>query len=101
MMPATAQARVDLALEGMTCAGCATRIERRLNALEGVEASVNLATELAAVRYDPSRIAVSDLVRAVEQAGYAVGSADPTGAEERASGSATRRRTSTPYFSRK
>jgi P-type Cu+ transporter len=85
-MAATAQARVDLALEGMTCAGCATRIERRLNALEGVEASVNLATELAAVRYDSNRIAVSDLVRAVEEAGYSVGSADATGAEERARG---------------
>ena len=83
-MPATAEARVDLALEGMTCAGCATRIERRLNSLDGVVASVNLATELAAVRYDAERVAVSDLVRAVEEAGYAVGPADAAAAEERA-----------------
>jgi Cu+-exporting ATPase len=62
--------RVELALEGMTCASCATRIERKLNKLEGVEASVNYATEQAAVRYDPDRLAVADLIRTVEAAGY-------------------------------
>jgi Cu+-exporting ATPase len=61
---------VQLALEGMTCASCATRIERKLNKLEGVEASVNFATEQAAVSYDPARTAVDDLLRAVEAAGY-------------------------------
>jgi len=62
--------RVELALGGMTCASCATRIERKLNKLEGVEASVNYATEQAAVRYDADRLAVSDLIRTVEAAGY-------------------------------
>jgi P-type Cu+ transporter len=62
--------RIQLALEGMTCASCATRIERKLNKLEGVEATVNFATEQAAVSYDPSRAAVDDLIRAVEAAGY-------------------------------
>jgi len=62
--------RVELALEGMTCASCAARIERKLNKLEGVEASVNYATEHAAVRFDPERVAVEDLIRAVEAAGY-------------------------------
>ncbi|HEU5277731.1 MAG TPA: heavy metal translocating P-type ATPase [Gaiellaceae bacterium] len=62
--------RVRLALEGMTCASCATRIERKLNKLEGVDASVNYATELAAVSYDPTRADVDDLIRAVEAAGY-------------------------------
>ena len=52
-----AEARVELALEGMTCAACATRIERKLNKLEGVEASVNYATEQAAVTYDADRVA--------------------------------------------
>ena len=47
---------LDLPVDGMTCAGCASRIERRLNALEGVEASVNLALERAAVDYDPARV---------------------------------------------
>jgi Cu+-exporting ATPase len=61
---------VRLALEGMTCASCATRIERKLNRLEGVEATVNFATEQAAVSYDPASAAVDDLLRAVEAAGY-------------------------------
>ena len=63
-------ARVDLALEGMTCAACANRIERKLNKLDGVEASVNYATEQAAVRFDPHVVAVADLLDAVEAAGY-------------------------------
>ncbi len=54
----------------MTCAACANRIERKLNKLEGVEASVNYATEQAAVRFDPRRTAVEDLLTAVEAAGY-------------------------------
>ena len=62
--------RVELALEGMTCASCAARIERKLNKLEGVEAAVNYASEQAAVRYDATRVAVDDLIRAVEGAGY-------------------------------
>jgi P-type Cu+ transporter len=63
-------ARVDLALEGMTCAACANRIERKLNKLDGVEASVNCATEQAAVRFDPTRVSVGELLDAVEAAGY-------------------------------
>ncbi|HEU5490998.1 MAG TPA: heavy metal-associated domain-containing protein, partial [Gaiellaceae bacterium] len=62
--------RVDLALEGMTCAACANRIERKLNKLDGVDASVNYATEHANVRFDPRRVTVPDLVGAVEAAGY-------------------------------
>ncbi len=62
--------RVRLALEGMTCASCATRIERKLNKLEGVQAAVNYATEEATVDYDPRRIGVDDLIGAVEAAGY-------------------------------
>jgi Cu+-exporting ATPase len=78
-------ARVDLALEGMTCAACANRIERKLNKLEGVEASVNYATEQAAVRYDTGRVALADLIGAVEAAGYhARLAADAGEAEDRA-----------------
>jgi P-type Cu+ transporter len=62
--------KVDLALEGMTCAACANRIERKLNRLEGVEASVNYAAEQAVVRFDPTRASVDDLLSAVEAAGY-------------------------------
>jgi Cu+-exporting ATPase len=62
--------RVRLDLEGMTCASCAARIERKLNKLEGVEATVNYATDEAAVTYDPGAVTVADLVAAVEAAGY-------------------------------
>jgi len=61
---------ITLELEGMTCASCASRIERRLNAFDGVRASVNLATEKAAVSYDGSTVGVEELVAAVEDAGY-------------------------------
>jgi Cu+-exporting ATPase len=62
--------QISLELEGMTCASCAARIERQLNQLDTVEASVNLATEQASVRYDRARVSVDDLFRAVESAGY-------------------------------
>jgi len=61
---------VRLDLEGMTCSSCATRIERKLNKLEGVEATVNYATDQAAVTYHASTISLDDLVAAVESAGY-------------------------------
>jgi P-type Cu+ transporter len=63
-------ATVQLELEGMTCAACAARIDKALNKLDGVEASVNFATEKAAVRYDDEQVALDDLVRVVEGAGY-------------------------------
>jgi Cu+-exporting ATPase len=72
-MSATTEAasnHVDLALEGMTCAACATRIERRLNKLDGVSAAVNFASEQAAVAYDPGQVSVDDLIATVEAAGY-------------------------------
>jgi Cu+-exporting ATPase len=60
---------VDLAIEGMTCASCAARVERRLNKLDGVTASVNLATETATVTY-PATVALVALITEVRQAGY-------------------------------
>ena len=66
--------RVQLEIEGMTCASCATRIERKLNRLDGVEAAVNFATEQASVSYDPGQAAVEDADQAVEAAGYRAGS---------------------------
>ena len=60
-----------LALEGMTCAACARRIERGLQKVEGVEsAAVNLATERGMVTYDPQKANVAALIAAVEKAGY-------------------------------
>jgi P-type Cu+ transporter len=71
----TAPNEVRLDLEGMTCASCVNRIERKLNKLEGVEATVNFATEQATVHHGPS-VTVDDLVSAVEAAGYHARPAD-------------------------
>jgi P-type Cu+ transporter len=62
--------RAGLEVEGMSCASCAVRIERELNALGGVEASVNYATERASVRYEPDRVRLEDLIQAVQRIGY-------------------------------
>jgi len=84
-MSTRAPERLELPIEGMTCASCATRIEKRLNKLEGVEATVNYATENAAVLFDPARVAPEDLVAAVQAAGYqAKVTSQGTEAEEQA-----------------
>ena len=70
MANATAAERVRLEIGGMTCASCATRIERKLNKLDGVQAAVNYATEEVAVDFDPVRVAVGDLIKTVEATGY-------------------------------
>jgi Cu+-exporting ATPase len=61
---------LDLPVQGMTCASCAHRIERKLNKLEGVTATVNYATEQASVEYDEASVTPEDLVQAVAAAGY-------------------------------
>ena len=61
---------VDLAIGGMTCASCAARIEKRLNKLPGVDATVNFASDHAAVVFDPAQASVEELIGAVETAGY-------------------------------
>jgi len=70
---------VQLELEGMTCAACAARIERKLNRVEGVEATVNLAAERATVQA-PEGVSVEQLVAAVEAAGYGARLAGEAGA---------------------
>jgi Cu+-exporting ATPase len=67
---AATQETVRLDVEGMTCASCVARVERKLNKLDGVDAEVNLATESATVRFDPSRARLEELVGAVAAAGY-------------------------------
>jgi P-type Cu+ transporter len=67
---ATERLRLDLPVEGMTCASCASRVERNLNKLDGVEASVNFATERASVAYDSGSVSPEAVVAAVEAAGY-------------------------------
>jgi len=71
MSAPTATRHVDLPIEGMTCASCAVRIERSLNTLDGVEATVNYATERATVSFDGGRVTPGELIAAIEAAGYA------------------------------
>jgi Cu+-exporting ATPase len=74
-----AAAEIQLPIEGMTCASCVNRIERFLRKTDGVEdATVNLATEMATIRYLPDVAARNDLVSAVEAAGYDVRATPPT-----------------------
>lgn len=73
---------VRLDITGMTCASCANRIERKLNKLEGVQASVNYATEAATVRFDPVRVDTDRLLATVSAAGYSAALPSPP-AEER------------------
>jgi Cu+-exporting ATPase len=65
-------ARLDLPITGMTCASCAAKIEKKLNGLEGVTATVNYATDKATVTYAPEAVAPAALVDAVESLGYGV-----------------------------
>src|SRR5437588_5662761 len=60
---------VELSIGGMTCASCAARIERKLNKVDGVTATVNFATEKAKVAY-PTDLSPDELVKTVEAAGY-------------------------------
>jgi Cu+-exporting ATPase len=71
MTPTTdaVEQQLELEIGGMTCASCANRVERKLNKLDGVAASVNYATEKARVTF-AAGISPDDLVRTVEQAGY-------------------------------
>jgi Cu+-exporting ATPase len=66
---ATESRSVELAIGGMTCASCAARIEKKLNRMDGVEATVNYATEKAKVTFAEGT-AVADLIATVEATGY-------------------------------
>ncbi|MER6593076.1 heavy metal translocating P-type ATPase, partial [Micromonospora purpureochromogenes] len=61
--------QIELAIGGMTCASCAARIEKKLNRLDGVTATVNYATEKATVRY-ADEVTPDDLIATVEKTGY-------------------------------
>src|SRR5699024_6518351 len=71
---------VELAITGMTCASCAGRVERKLNKMDGVTASVNYATEKAKVSYG-SEVTPDQLVETVEHAGYGAVLPTPEGAK--------------------
>jgi Cu+-exporting ATPase len=69
-MSTLAPTQLELPITGMTCASCANRIERKLNKIDGVTATVNYATEKATVAFDPGAVAPGELDEAVEAAGY-------------------------------
>ena len=77
-LPPMPAIELTLPIEGMTCASCSNRVERFLRKTDGVlEANVNLATEQAHVRFDPTVVGRDELMRAVEDAGYGVREAAP------------------------
>ncbi|MBI5921588.1 MAG: copper-translocating P-type ATPase [Betaproteobacteria bacterium] len=82
-MPANSSDALDLAIEGMSCAACAARIEKQLNRMPGVEAAVNFAAEKAHVRFDPELSDAAQLIATVERTGFKaqVSSADTRAAE--------------------
>jgi Cu+-exporting ATPase len=77
---APAVSRIELSIGGMTCAACANRVERKLNKLDGVTATVNYATEKARVHY-PAVLEPAALVAQVEAAGYTAQLPPPPSAE--------------------
>ncbi|MEV2227437.1 heavy metal translocating P-type ATPase [Streptomyces phaeochromogenes] len=76
MTTTTTGAEVELAIGGMTCASCAARIEKKLNRMDGVTATVNYATEKAKVAYDGD-VSVQDLIATVEKTGYTARKPEP------------------------
>jgi Cu+-exporting ATPase len=66
---AAAPGEIELAIGGMTCASCAARIEKKLNKLDGVTATVNYATEKAKVSFGDA-VSTADLIATVEKTGY-------------------------------
>jgi Cu+-exporting ATPase len=92
----SASREVDLSVRGMTCAACAARVEKKLNAIASVSATVNLATERATVTA-PASVSVQALIEAIERAGYGAdvlergpGSESPAGDASRAGPDADR-----------
>ncbi len=75
---ATNRDEVELAVTGMTCGSCATRVQRVLAKRDGVDdAAVNFATAKATVRFDPDRVSIDDLVTATTKIGYGLALVDP------------------------
>ncbi|MBA9002323.1 heavy metal translocating P-type ATPase [Thermomonospora cellulosilytica] len=81
MSTGDATGSIELAIGGMTCASCAARIERKLNKLDGVTATVNYATEKATVTVSSADVTVEDLIGTVEKAGYTAALPEPPAAE--------------------
>ncbi|MTD15800.1 heavy metal translocating P-type ATPase [Nakamurella sp. YIM 132087] len=68
---------VELDIQGMTCTSCAARIEKKLNRMDGVQATVNYATERATVTFDHITVPTEDLIATVAKAGYSASVPEP------------------------
>ncbi|MFG2448196.1 heavy metal translocating P-type ATPase [Streptomyces sp. NPDC048512] len=79
----TSTSQVELSIGGMTCASCAARVEKKLNRMDGVTATVNYATEKARVSY-PLGVQVADLIATVVKTGYTAEEPPPPAPEETA-----------------
>jgi Cu+-exporting ATPase len=71
-MSTPAPNRIELPVEGMTCAACSARLEKTLNRLPGVKAAVNLAAEKAQIEFDGTRAGPADFVQTIQKAGFSV-----------------------------
>lgn len=68
--PTLELAHIDIGVTGMTCTSCSSRVERKLNKLAGVQATVNFATETAAIDFDPEVSSQDQLVQTIQKTGY-------------------------------
>ncbi len=62
--------KIELKISGMSCAACSTKIEKRLNKIDGVNAAINLATERANIKYDSAKVKSAELIKTIEALGY-------------------------------
>ncbi|MFJ7120170.1 heavy metal translocating P-type ATPase [Streptomyces albogriseolus] len=83
-----ARSEVELLIGGMTCASCAARVEKKLNRMEGVTATVNYATEKARITYPPG-VEVADLITTVVKTGYTAEEPAPPRRDEEETASGT------------
>mgnify|MGYP003952284419 FL=1 len=64
--------KIEIPIEGMTCTACSTRIEKALNKLPGVHATVNLANEKARIKFDDTLVILDKLIDSIEKTGFHV-----------------------------
>lgn len=70
--------KIEVSIEGMHCASCALNVEESINNLDGADAKVNINTNKAIVEYDPEKVAISDIDKSVEDAGFHVRKSEVT-----------------------
>lgn len=64
--------KIEIKIEGMHCTGCSTRLEKVLNGIEGVSASVSFEDKKAVIEYDSNMVKTDDIYSAIEDAGFEV-----------------------------